>query len=62
MARTSSVQLMSVQTGLTRNFHLKRPGILWSLHIAVGQLVDHRPAISRLLTGYKPAYSRLQFL
>ena len=24
-----------------------------------GQLVDHRPAISRLLTGYKPVYSRL---
>ena len=22
-----------------------------------GQLVDHRPAISRLLTGYKPAYN-----
>ena len=25
----------------------------------MGQLVDHRPAISRLLTGYKPVYSRL---
>ena len=27
--------------------------------VVQGQLVDHRPAISRLLTGYKPAYSRL---
>ena len=27
-----------------------------------GYLVDHRPAISRLLAGYKPANSRLQVL
>ena len=41
---------------LTFSFHQSLKQFRSSSNMIVdGQLVDHRPAISRLLTGYKPA-------